>query len=165
MKFFRIPDPGWIFSGSQIRAFLVKFSLIIFRILVTGYVPVPVPYGKLYETELLLKLSPETVSSKKKLPVCFLLITLFFYLGRRIRDRGSEIRDEKILGSGIKHPGSATLEQNNIDEIFIYVILLSLERRIRIHNLSRVLTNLTIMLVLSLPVPYRSTVNPRHWYR
>jgi hypothetical protein len=31
-----------------------------------------------------------------------------FYIGL-----GSEIRDEQILGSGIKHPGSATLDLGN----------------------------------------------------
>jgi hypothetical protein len=45
---------------------------------------------------LLLKHTPETISSKKK--VCLVLLSPF-YIGLRIR-----IRDEKMLGSGIKHP-------------------------------------------------------------
>jgi hypothetical protein len=64
----------------------------------------------LYETGVLLKLTPETISSKKK--ECLVLLPLF-YIGLRIRDprSGIRIRDEKIIGSGsgLKHPGSATL--------------------------------------------------------
>jgi hypothetical protein len=67
--------------------------------------------SSLYGTGLLLKLTPETISSKKK--VFFLVLPPPFYIGLRIRDPRPRIRiwDEKILGSGsgIKHPGSATL--------------------------------------------------------
>jgi hypothetical protein len=64
----------------------VKFFYIIFRSLLCY----------LNETGLLLKLAPETISSKKK--VCSVLLPPF-YIERRIRF-------EKISGSGIKHPGS-----------------------------------------------------------
>jgi hypothetical protein len=64
----------------------------------------------LYETEVLLKITPETKSSMKK--ECLVLLSPF-YIGLRIRDprSGIRIRDEKIIGSGsgLKHPGSATL--------------------------------------------------------
>jgi hypothetical protein len=68
----------------------------------------------LYETGLLLRLTgtgtPITINSKKK--VCLVLLPLFTYdLGSEIRNPGSEIRNEKMFGSGsgIKHPESATL--------------------------------------------------------
>jgi hypothetical protein len=48
-----------------------------------------------------IKLTPETISSKKKLS---LVLLAPIYIGRRIRD-------EKILVSGIKHPGSASLKR------------------------------------------------------
>jgi hypothetical protein len=70
---------------------------------------------------LLIKLAPETIKSKKKKLVLF-FIPIFMY--SRIRDPRSvircffipRIRDKKVrdpdLGSGIKHPGSATLIYN-----------------------------------------------------
>jgi hypothetical protein len=60
-KFF--PDPG---SGP----FLVKFIYIIFRILVMLRYLYETGLRYLYETGLLSKLTPETISSKKKVPVC-----------------------------------------------------------------------------------------------
>jgi hypothetical protein len=60
-------------------------------------------YVYLYNTGLLFTLTHKTINCMKKL--CLLLLPLF-YIGL-----GSGIRDEQILGSGsgIKHPGSATL--------------------------------------------------------
>jgi hypothetical protein len=63
------------------------------------------------------------MSSKRK--VCLVLLPPF-YLGLRIRDPGSRIRirDEKTLGSGsgIKHPGSATVvagDEKSRDQIHL----------------------------------------------
>jgi hypothetical protein len=74
-------DPGWNFSGSRIKPLFwwnfLKFSsesLICY----------------LYETGLLLKLTPETISSKKK--VCLVLLPRF-YMGLRIQDKTSRIRN------------------------------------------------------------------------
>jgi hypothetical protein len=80
MNFSRIPDPP---------RFMVIFSYIIFRIL----------FCVVYETWLLLRLSPDTVSSKKRVPVpdvqfCYPP----FYVGCRIRET------TKTLGSGINIP-------------------------------------------------------------
>jgi hypothetical protein len=68
----------------------------------------------LYETGQLLKLTPETISSKKK--VCLVWLPLF------TKDLGSEIREERILGSGIKHPGSATLQYTMPFQYIIIII-------------------------------------------
>jgi hypothetical protein len=84
MNYFQIPDP------------VNFFGEIFFHYLQN-------PCCSLYETGVLLKLIPETISSKKK--VCLVLLPPF-YIGLRIRD-------EKILESGIKHSGSATLQQVN----------------------------------------------------
>jgi hypothetical protein len=90
MKFFQIPDPAPFFLGEIFLHYLQNPGNVIFS-----------------ESGLLLNLTSENVSSKKK--VCLLLQPpppLF------TQDVGSEIRDEKILGSGIKHPRSSTLLQN-----------------------------------------------------
>jgi hypothetical protein len=73
------PDPG---SRIQLL-FVMKFSnfLTLFSESLLCY---------LFLTGLLLKLTPETVSSKKKV---YLLLPPPFYIGRRIQDVGSEIRD------------------------------------------------------------------------
>jgi hypothetical protein len=92
IRYFLHPGSGMNFSGSRIRS-IFWWNFLTFSSESLLCYP--------YETGLLLKLGPETVSSNKK--VIFLLL-LRFYLVRRIRD-------EKILisGFGIKHPGSATL--------------------------------------------------------
>jgi hypothetical protein len=85
MDFFRIPDPG---SGPFFDEIFLQ-----------------------YNTGLLLKLTHKTINSMKKL--CLLLLPFFYIgLGSGIRDPGSGMN--KYLDpdprSGIKHPGSATLE-------------------------------------------------------
>jgi hypothetical protein len=96
MNFFRIPD-----LGSRIRPLFRWNFLTISSESILCY---------LYNTGLLLKLTHKTINSIKKL--CLLLLPLFYIgLGSEIRDPGwtntrIRIRD---LGSGIKHPGSATL--------------------------------------------------------
>jgi hypothetical protein len=51
--------------------------------------------------------APESIRSKKKVS-----LHSTFHVGSRTGDPGLKnvwIRDEKMVGSGIKHPGSATL--------------------------------------------------------
>jgi hypothetical protein len=96
------PDPGWIFSGSgsRIRPLFWWNFLTISSESMLCY---------LYNTGLLLKLTHKTINSMKKL--CLLLLPLFLHR-TRIRDPRFGMNKYSDPGSGIKHPGSATLPRN-----------------------------------------------------
>jgi hypothetical protein len=94
MNFFRIPD-----LGSRLRPLFWWHFLTISSESMLCY---------LYNTGLLQKLTHKTINSMKKL--CFLLLPLFLHR-TRIRDPRSGMNkySDPDPGSGIKHPGSATL--------------------------------------------------------
>jgi hypothetical protein len=102
----------------------------------------------LYETGLLLKLTPETISSKKKLR---LLLPPPFYIGRRIRDPGwqnSRIRDKtwipdpqrwhwvlvfKGISSKAEHTRNCPYQPYSAGYI-LFIYLLTRPQRNRVHN-------------------------------
>jgi hypothetical protein len=94
----RDPDTGWIFRIPYSAPFLVKFSFIIFRILVML---------SLYNS---CTLKSYSWNHKQQDKVC-LVLPPPFYIGLRIRGPGSGLNkfSDPDPGSGIKHPGSATL--------------------------------------------------------
>jgi hypothetical protein len=104
---FRIRDPVLFLplgSGSEIHFFRISDPAFFGWNFLTGTLSSESLLCYLYETGLLLKLNPETVSSKKK--VCLLLLTPFF-TGHKIRDtewKNSRIRDKtsRIRNTGWK---------------------------------------------------------------
>jgi hypothetical protein len=93
-------DPGWIFPDPGSGPFFGDIFLHYLQNFCCD----------LYETELpvLLKLTPETISSKKK--VCLVLLPPF-YIGLWIRDPDPGWKKLSDPESGIKHLGSVTLNR------------------------------------------------------